>query len=233
MRLDKLLAHMGYGSRKDVKKLIRKGYVKVNDEIVLDDDIQINEEEDDVIIFDEEIEYSKYTYIIMNKPAGYICANYSNNERIIFELIDDIPLRGLFTVGRLDKDTEGLLLITNDGKLCHNLLSYKNHVEKTYYIIYSGTLTEAKIKKLESGIEIDDYVTKPAKFKKISDTEGELTICEGKFHQVKKMMEAVGCPLEYLKRIKFGGIELDDNLKTGDYRPLTEEELNILKQNNQ
>ena len=233
MRLDKLLAHMGYGSRKDVKKLIRKGYVKVNDEVVLDDDIQINEEEDDVIIFDEEIEYSKYTYKIMNKPAGYICANYSNNERIIFELIDDIPLRGLFTVGRLDKDTEGLLLITNDGKLCHNLLSYKNHVEKTYYIIYSGILNDSKIKKLESGIEIDDYITKPAKFKKISDTEGELTICEGKFHQVKKMMEAVDCPVVYLKRIKFGGIELDDNLKLGDYRNLTEEELNILKQNNQ
>ena len=221
---------MGYGSRKDVKKLIRKGYVKVNNEVIVDDDFQINEEEDEVIIFDEEIEYNKYIYLMMNKPAGYICANYSNNERIIFEMIDGLSLRGLFTVGRLDKDTEGLLLITNDGMLCHNLLSYKNHVEKTYYLKFDGTITDSKIKRLESGIEIEDYVTKPAKFKKISDDEGELTICEGKFHQVKKMMEAVDCPVLYLKRIKFGGLDLDPNLKLGEYRHLTEEEINILKQ---
>ena len=222
---------MGYGSRKDVKKLIRKGYVKVNNEVIVDDDFQINEEEDEVIIFDEEIEYNKYIYLMMNKPAGYICANYSNNERIIFELINELSLRGLFTVGRLDKDTEGLLLITNDGMLCHNLLSYKYHVEKTYYIVFEGTITDSKIKRLESGIEIEDYVTKPAKFKLLSDNEGELTICEGKFHQVKKMMEAVGCPVVYLKRIKFGGLDLDKNLGLGEYRHLTEEEISILKQN--
>ena len=231
MRLDKLLAHMGYGSRKDVKKLIRKGYVRVNDEVVTDDDMQVNEEIDDIIIFDEEVEYSKNVYIMMNKPQGYICANYSNNEQIIFDLLIDVPYQGLFTVGRLDKDTEGLLLITNDGALCHNLLSYKYHVEKTYYLEYDGEINQNKINKLEEGLEIEDYVTKPAKFKDLGEHKALLTICEGKYHQVKLMMNKVGCEVTFLKRIKFGPLSLDEGLKLGEFRYLTEEEIKVLKSN--
>ena len=219
---------MGYGSRKDVKKLIRKGFVRVNDEVVYDDDIQINEEADEINIFDENIAYEKYIYIIMNKPQGYICANYSNSTPTVFDLLD-INTRGLFTVGRLDKDTEGLLLITNDGMLCHNLLSYKHHVEKTYYIEYEGSINDSKIERLETGIEIEDYVTKPAKYENVKPGVGKLTICEGKYHQVKLMMEKVGCPLTFLKRVRFGSLELDENLEKGSYRFLTEKEINLLK----
>lgn len=231
MRLDKLLAHMGYGSRKDVKKLIRKGFVRVNDEIITDDDFQIDEEKDEVIIFDEEVEYTKYVYIMMNKPQDYICANYSNNEKIVFDLLLDVPYQGLFTVGRLDKDTEGLLLITNDGKLCHNLLSYKYHVEKTYYIEYDGQINQNKINSLETGLEIEDYITKPARFTDLKNNKALITICEGKYHQVKLMMNKVGCEVTFLKRIKFGPLTLDESLKPGEFRYLTEEEIKALKMN--
>ena len=154
IRLDKLLAHSGYGSRKEVKELIRKGYVSVNEEVVKDDDFKVDETNDEVIVDGIIIDYQKYIYIMLNKPDGVISATYDPKDPIVLDLIIDVPTRGLFPVGRLDKDSEGLLLITNDGKLAHELLSPKKHVDKVYYIDYEGTLdfdVKEKFKEASSG----------------------------------------------------------------------------------
>lgn len=230
MRLDKMLAHSGYGTRKEVKELIRKGFVTVNGEVIKDDDYKVNELTDEVIIVDEEVNYDKLIYIMLNKPDGYVSATFDNNDPTVLDLIYEHQNRNLFPVGRLDKDTVGLLLITNDGKLAHKMLSPKNHVDKTYYLKYSGSLNDNQIKKLESGVALDDgYLTKPAKVKLLDDNHMELTITEGKYHQVKRMLEAVGSSVTYLKRISFGPLSLDSNLEEGKYRYLTKEEIEFLK----
>lgn len=228
MRLDKLLSNEGYGTRKEVKKLIKDGLVIVNDNIIYKDDYKVDPNIDNIIIDGVKLDYEEFSYYIMNKPAGYVCANIDNLYPTVFSLMGDKYKDGLFTVGRLDLDTEGLLLITNDGMLSHKLLSVKYHVPKKYYFKFEGTINDAKIKKLENGMEIDDYITKPAEYEVISENEGYLTIEEGKFHQVKKMLEKVDCKILYLKRISFGPFTLNDELKLKDFRKLTEEEKNIL-----
>ena len=216
MRLDKLLAHMNYGSRKEVKELIRKGYVLVNGEVVFNDDIKVNEETDDIVVADERVSYEKLLYFMLNKPDGYVSATYDPFDPIVLDLIPGYEKRGLFPVGRLDKDTVGLLIISNDGKLAHKLLSPKNHVTKKYKIF-------------EDGVTLDDgYVCKPAKFELIEENHAYLTITEGKYHQVKRMMEAVDCHVESLKRVTFGPIELPNDLEEGCFRPLTKEEIELL-----
>ena len=230
MRLDKMLSHTGYGSRKEAKELIRKGFVSVNGETILDDDFKVDEENDEVIIADNNISYDKFIYIMLNKPDGYVSATYDSHDPIVLDLIDGYEKRKLFPVGRLDKDTVGLLLITNDGDLAHRMLSPKKHVIKRYYLKFDGILTDKKISRFEEGITLEDgSLCMPASYEKLSENEGILSIKEGKYHQVKRMLEALDCTVTYLKRISFGPIELDKDLEEGKYRFLTEEELKRLK----
>ena len=225
-----MLSHTGYGSRKEAKELIRKGFVSVNGETILDDDFKVDEENDEVIIADNNISYDKFIYIMLNKPDGYVSATYDSHDPIVLDLIDGYEKRKLFPVGRLDKDTVGLLLITNDGDLAHRMLSPKKHVIKRYYLKFDGILTDKKISRFEEGITLEDgYLCMPASYEKLSENEGILSIKEGKYHQVKRMLEALDCTVTYLQRISFGPIELDKDLEEGKYRFLTEEELKRLK----
>ncbi len=231
MRLDKMLAHMNYGTRKEVKELIRKGYIMVNGEVITNDDYKVDEINDEVIIADELVDYKDKVYIMLNKPDGYISATFDNHDPTVIDLISEYNYMDIFPVGRLDKDTHGLLLITNDGDLAHNLLSPKKHVDKKYYLKYDGNITEKGIKAFEEGIVLDDgYKTMPAKLIDLGNNEAHVIIKEGKFHQVKIMMEKINCRVTYLKRIEFGSLKLDEGLEEGNYRLLTEEELDSLKQ---
>lgn len=230
MRLDKMLAHCGYGSRKQVKEFIRKGYVMVNGEIITDDDYKVDEEQDEVIIAEEEVAYENNIYLMLNKPDGYVSATYDSYDPTVLDLISGYDIRRLFPVGRLDKDTTGLLLITNDGRLAHRLLAPKNHVDKIYYLKYSGEFKESYHKQFENGITLEDgYKCMPAKFIPLGNQEGQILIREGKYHQVKRMMQAVNCEVTYLKRIQFGSLKLDEALKEGSFRPLTEQEIEDLR----
>lgn len=229
MRLDKFLADAGAGSRSQVKEYIKKGLVRVNEEVVKKPEYKLKEETDQVYVKNEKICYQQFHYYMMNKPEGVLSATEDRREKTVLDLMEDIPKKNLFPVGRLDKDVEGLLLITDDGELAHRMLAPKYHVDKTYYIKANGILTEKEIKKLEEGVDIgEDRLTLPAKVKMLSASENEsellLTIHEGKFHQVKKMMEAVGRPLTKLKRLSMGNLQLDEGLKPGTFRELTSEE---------
>lgn len=229
MRLDKMLAHCGYGSRKEVKEYIRKGYILVNGEIITNDDYKVDEINDEITFADENVNYENMIYLMLNKPDGYVSATFDYNDPTVIDLIDDYKNRNIFPVGRLDKDTVGLLIITNDGQMAHKLLSPKSHVDKTYYLRYRGIITKEAISKFDSGITIDDgYTCMPAKLIDLGNNEANVIIKEGKFHQVKRMMEAIGCEVVYLQRIKFGPISLDNSLSEGEYRTLTKEEIEAL-----
>ncbi len=228
MRLDKMLANMGYGSRKEVKEYIRKGYVLVNGEIVTNDDFKIDEVNDEVVIADNKVEYSDKIYIMLNKPDGYVSATFDNNDPTVIDLVSEYSYKNIFPVGRLDKDTHGLLLITNDGVLAHNLLSPKKHVLKKYYLKYDGKITANNIEKFKKGIDLGDFITKPAELIDLGNNEAYVIISEGKFHQVKRMMEHINCNVTYLKRIEFGPLKLDDNLEEKEYRLLSKEEIEML-----
>ena len=230
IRLDKLLAHSGYGSRKEVKELIRKGQVSVNEVVIKDDDFKVDEVNDEVIVEGIIVDYQKFIYIMMNKPDGVLSATYDPKDPIVLDLIEDTPTRGLFPVGRLDKDSEGLLLITNDGKLAHELLSPKKHVDKVYYIEYEGELVSDVKERFKEGIILEDnYKCLPASIELLNDNKAYVTISEGKFHQVKRMINMCNGEVTYLKRIKFGPLELDNFLKEGEYRFLSNLELDSLK----
>lgn len=238
MRLDKFLANSGVGTRKEVKELLKKRLIKVNDEIVKDGKIHVNENEDTVKYKDEIISYKKFVYIMLNKPDGVISATEDKVHKTVIDLLgDEYRTFEIFPVGRLDIDTEGLLLLTNDGVLSHNLLSPNKHVNKKYYVELEKLLTETDISKLENGVELKDFTTKDAKVEIIENSEEAnkikvyITISEGKFHQVKRMFKAVGNEVKYLKRVKMGTLSLDENLKLGEYRELTEDELTKLKEN--
>mgnify|MGYP002744806152 CR=1 FL=1 len=238
MRLDKFLANSGIGTRKEVKELLKKRLIKVNDEIVKDGKIHVNENEDTVKYKDEIISYKKFVYIMLNKPNGVISATEDKVHKTVIDLLgDEYRTFEVFPVGRLDIDTEGLLLLTNDGVLSHNLLSPNKHVDKKYYVELEKLLTKMDIDKLEKGVELKDFTTKDAKVEIIENSEEAnkikvyITISEGKFHQVKRMFKAVGNEVKYLKRVKMGTLSLDENLKLGEYRELTEDELTKLKEN--
>ncbi|MDE6655504.1 MAG: rRNA pseudouridine synthase [Anaeroplasmataceae bacterium] len=229
MRLDKLLAHMGYGSRKEVKSFIRKGYVLLNGETVFDDDIKVDEENDEIVLLNETVEYQKKIYLLLNKPKGYVSATYDAFDPTVLDLIKETQ-KGLFPVGRLDKDTTGFLLITNDGKLAHELLSPKHHVAKTYELTFTGAFKNSFIEQFQKGVVLEDgYVCKPADFELLEPQKGRITIYEGKFHQIKRMMLVLGMEVTSLKRITFGGLSLPLDLEEGAYRFLTDEELNLLQ----
>ena len=237
MRLDKFLANSGIGTRKEVKEILKNKKISVNDAFVKDGKIQIDEEKDIVKYEDNIIHYKPFVYIMMNKPAGVISATEDNHHKTVIDLLnDEYRTYDIFPVGRLDIDTEGLLLLTNDGILSHNLLSPKKHVDKKYYVKIANPLTEEDIKTLENGIKLEEnFVTKKAKVKIICNNSEKnenlayITISEGKFHQVKRMFKAVNNEVLYLKRVKMGSLSLDEKLKLGEYRELTEEELNNLK----
>ena len=232
IRLDKYLADMGIGTRTEVKKLIRLGKVKVDDYIVKSPEQKIDTSTQKVFCEGQELGYEEYEYYMLNKPAGYVSATTDAKDKTVLDLIIDKKRKDLFPVGRLDKDTEGLLLITNDGELAHRLLAPKKHVDKLYYAKVEGVVTEEDAKAFAEGVSIgEDEVTRPAVLEILKSdeiSEIHLTIQEGKFHQVKRMFEAVGKKVIYLKRISMGTLQLDENLKLGEYRPLTEEELEHL-----
>ncbi|WP_288217995.1 pseudouridine synthase, partial [uncultured Fusobacterium sp.] len=216
MRLDKFLVECGIGSRSEVKKIIDQREIKVNDIIVTSPKTNINEISDNVTYNDNKLEYKEFRYYILNKKAGYITAVEDPKEKTVMELLPSwVIKKDLAPVGRLDKDTEGLLLLTNDGKLNHKLLAPKSHVNKTYYVELQESISESDLKKLENGVDIGGYTTMPAQVEKIDNFKIYLTIKEGKFHQVKKMLEAVQNKVIYLKRVKFGKLELN-SLELGD-----------------
>lgn len=230
MRLDKILAHMGYGSRKDVRSLIRKGHVSVNSKITRNNGLQVNAEQDVIEVNGEIVHYRKHIYIMLNKPQGVISATEDARDQTVIDLLPaNLQHFEPFPVGRLDKDTEGLLLLTNDGQLAHHLTSPRRGIEKTYYAKISGEVTDADVKAFQCGVTLDDgYVTKPGQLsilKSDNISEIELTITEGKYHQVKRMFLAVNHEVIYLKRIRMGDIELDDQLELGSFRELNDEEL--------
>ncbi len=236
MRLDKLLSNMGAGSRKEVKLLLKAGAIQVDGEIVRDPKQHVDVETQQVLMYGEPVTYQKYIYLMMNKPPGVISATEDKRDETVIDLLfEDVTYFKPFPVGRLDKDTEGLLVLTNDGILAHNLLSPKKHVPKVYYAHIEGVVTEEDVEKFANGVELDDgYMTKPGKLvilKSAPQSEIELTIQEGKFHQVKRMFEAVGKRVTYLKRISMGNLKLDDQLELGEYRELTVEELDCLQNN--
>ncbi len=226
MRLDKYLADMNLGTRKEVKSLIKNKLVKVNDEIITKADFNVHEK-DTVKVNDEVISYVQYEYILLHKPGNYICANEDKIYPTVFELIES-KRKDLFTVGRLDVDTEGLLLITNDGTLAHRLISPKYHVDKKYYAKLKNALIPDAQDILENPMDLGDFITKGAKFEKISSNEAYLTIDEGKYHQVKRMFEKIDNEVVYLKRISFAFLSIDD-IEISKWRYLSDDELNNLK----
>ncbi|WNF36111.1 pseudouridine synthase [Bacillaceae bacterium IKA-2] len=233
MRLDKFLANMGYGSRKEVKKLLKTGAVSINDDVMKDAKIHLDEKKDIVIVNGQEVVFKPFIYLMMNKPQGIISATEDAQDETVVDILELGHARyEPFPVGRLDKDTEGFVLLTNNGKLSHELLSPKKHVPKTYFARIEGCVTNEDIIKFKQGVILDDsYQTKPAELVILESgeiSEIELTITEGKFHQVKRMFIAVGKKVIYLKRLSIGPLKLDSELQLGEYRELTEEEIEML-----
>ena len=237
MRLDKYLADMGEGTRQEVKKYIRRGSVTVNGELVRSPERKVDER-DQVCLDGREVSYAAEEYFMLNKPAGVVSATEDKRDRTVQDLIREKKRKDLFPVGRLDKDTEGLLLITNDGALSHRLLSPRHHVDKTYYVEVQGYVTEETRAAFQRGVNIgteeESLVTMPARLEILEAGQSlsrvRLTIREGKFHQVKRMFLSQGMEVSYLKRESMGSLRLDDSLAPGEYRPLTEHEIKRLKE---
>ena len=235
IRLDKYLADMGCGTRQEVKKFIRSGQVSVDGIVVKKPETKVEQTVQEVFLNGEKVGYESFEYYMLNKPAGVISATEDQSCQTVVDLIKDKKRKDLFPVGRLDKDTEGLLLITNDGALAHRLLSPKKHVDKCYFARICGKVTEEDVRSFEKGVNIGSKeqpeITMPGKLEIITSddiSKIRLTIQEGKFHQVKRMFQAVGKEVIYLKRLRMGTLILDENLGIGEYRPLTKEELEKL-----
>lgn len=229
MRLDKFLCEMNIGTRSQVKIYIKQGMVTVNGAPAKKAEDKIDENKDVVCFRGEALSFQEFQYFMLNKPAGVVSATQDNTAKTVIELLPTNAKKDLFPVGRLDKDTEGLLLITNDGDLAHKLLSPKKHVDKTYLVGIEKPLSNSDITNLEQGVDIgEDKLTLPAKVQVIENTQIHLTIHEGKFHQVKRMLQAVNNQVLTLKRISFGPLELDTSLASGECRELTPEEVTLL-----
>ena len=233
IRLDKYLSEMSVGTRSEVKQMIRKGQVSVNGAVSKKPEQKVDAGEDHIMVNGTEVSFVSEEYIMLHKPAGVVSATKDNHDQTVLDLIKEKKRNDLFPVGRLDKDTEGLLLLTNDGALAHQMLSPKKHVDKTYYATIQGRVTEEDVEAFFNGLDIgEEKLTMPAKLvieKADTISEIRVTIQEGKFHQVKRMFEAVGKKVLYLKRLTFGPLALDETLKPGEYRYLTEEEIRDLK----
>ena len=228
LRLDKFLADMGKGTRSELKRELKKGLVTVNGKTEKSPERKIDPETDQVAYRGEPVCYEKFFYYMLNKPPGFVSATEDRRERTVMELMKGASGKGLFPVGRLDKDTEGLLLITNDGELAHRLLHPGRHVDKVYMAELAGPVTEEMIRLFAEGLDIgDDKPALPARLVVLENgprARTEITICEGRYHQVKRMAEAVGSRVLSLKRLSMGPLKLDENLPAGHFRPLTQEE---------
>jgi 16S rRNA pseudouridine516 synthase len=240
MRLDKLLAHTGFGTRKEVKKIIKDRYIEVNGEVITKPGTKVNPDKDDVRIGGERIYYEEFVYFMLNKPAGVISATEDFVHETVLDLLGPADLvQEPHPVGRLDIDTEGLLVLTNDGQLTHQLISPKKEVDKEYYARIEGIVTEEDVEQFEEGIVLiedeEEYTTMPAVLEILNtdeaanESEVNVTIQEGKFHQVKRMFHAVDKEVLYLKRIRMNDLVLDEELPLGEYRALTDEELEQLR----
>ena len=233
MRLDKFISTTTTLSRAEAKKIIKKG-ILINDKLIKTPDYKIDEFKDQVIVNGNRLVYQKYVYIMMNKPKDTVSATEDAIERTVVDILrDEDRIYKVFPVGRLDKDTEGLMLLTNDGELAHKLISPKKDVEKKYYVEVSGELKNEHLKIIKEGVILEDgYRCKPARLEILDSSEGNskanIFITEGKFHQVKRMMKSLGATVTYLKRLSIGSLKLDENLKLGEYRYLTDDELNKL-----
>ena len=238
IRLDKFLSEMSGWTRSEVKKIVRTGSVTVDGNEVKKPETKIDEKLSIVSVDGRQIKYNKYEYYMLNKPKGFVSATTDREHKTVVDIISSSEKKDLFPVGRLDIDTEGLLLITNDGELAHRLLAPKNHVEKTYYVEVSGILDDVDVDAVEKGLDIgEEKNTIPAKMEILkTDIENNISSCyltihEGKFHQVKRMMKKLGKTVTYLKRVSMGSLILDSKLKNGNYRKLTEQEIIELKNN--
>lgn len=234
LRLDKLLGRMGVGTRKEIRKLVKAGRVTVDGEIVSDPGLHVFPERDLVEVDGRPVYYRENIYLMMNKPAGVVSATTDRSWETVIQLLEPEHARFKpFPVGRLDKDTEGLLLLTNDGKMAHRLLSPKKRVPKRYFALVRGAVTDRAVEAFRRGVVLDDgYRALPAELIIRSSgpqSETEVIVYEGKYHQVKRMFEAVGHRVVYLKRIAMGPLQLDPSLEAGEYRELTEEEVALLK----
>lgn len=232
-RLDKFLRDQGIATRSELKEYIRKGLVRVNDDTVKDPGTHIDSDSDKVYVNGELINYKKFVYYMLNKPRGVITATEDNKENTVLDLFpEDIRRRNVFPAGRLDKDTEGLLIITNDGIFAHNLMSPKKHVKKLYEAVLDCFPGDRAIDVFAVGVVLDDgYKSLPAKLEflqKQGKVIARVEIFEGKFHQVKRMFKAVGANVLFLKRLRIGGLWLDETLKPGEYRELSQQELDLL-----
>lgn len=227
IRIEKYIADITALTRKQVKQKISKNCVKVNGEI-LKKSVKVDPEKDKILLDDALLKYEKYQYFMFNKPAGFVCANFDKTDSTIFD-ISGLERNKYFSFGRLDKDTEGLLIISNDGKLCHDLLSPKNKIPKKYFVKVDKDFG-SKILNHKDPIHLSDCVIKDYVFDFVDDRTCFLTIYEGKFHQIKKMMSYFGLNVIYLKRISFGKLSLDFDLKPGEIKKLSLEEVELLKQ---
>ena len=233
MRLDKFLKECNVCSRSESKQVLKKGLVKVNGSVVKDASIKIDENKDVITYNDEVLKYEEFIYVMLNKPAGVVSATEDTRDITVVDLVKEYAHKELFPFGRLDKDSVGLVILSNDGKLAHELLSPKKHVSKVYYLKIKGKLDNSDIEAFKNGITLEDgYLTKEGKLEIIKSdeiSECYATISEGKFHQLKRMFIALNKEVVFLKRIKFKDIELDESLNEGEYRLLSEEEINSLK----
>lgn len=233
-RLDKLLSNFGFGTRSSIKQLAKAGVITVDNKIVKDPSVHVDPEKSEIYVDGEKLNYRQYIYIMMNKPRGVISATFDNRHRTVLDLLPkEYSCFDLFPAGRLDIDTEGLLLLTNDGQLAHDLLSPKKHVPKKYYAVIDGKVTEEDVRLFNEGVTLDDgYKTMSSELtvlKQGARSEIELVLHQGKFHQVKRMFEAVGKKVLYLKRIQMGGLKLDESIPTGKCRELLPDEVELLK----
>ena len=232
IRLDKFLADSQLGTRSEVRQLLKKGLVSVNGEMVKKPEFKIDPASDRVCFDGKEVSSQQEVYYMLNKPAGVVSATRDNHDRTVLDLLPPGDRRpDLFPVGRLDKDTTGLLLITNDGALSHRLLSPRRHVDKTYFVRVNGRIREETVEAFRKGIDIgDEKITLPAELKPLGEDQALVTIREGRFHQIKRIFHAAGCEVTGLKRLTMGSLVLDENLPEGSFRRLTEEELFRLRQ---
>ena len=228
MRLDKFVADAAAFTRSEARKAIKSGAVRYEDKIIKDISYQVDEDAH-IFVNGEEVTYKKYIYIMMNKPQGVVSATEDKKQKTVLSLLPEAFSRyDLFPAGRLDIDTVGFLLLTNDGALAHNLLSPNKNTGKTYFVRLEKSISDDEIASLEKGVDIGECITKEAKVKRVSENEINLTITEGKFHQIKRMAKAVGNNVIYLKRLSYGTLFLDESLKEGEYRFLTDEEVKLL-----
>lgn len=232
MRVDKFLSNMGIASRTESSKAARQGGILVNGVAVKKADVHIDPDKDEIIFCGRKIEYRKHTYILMNKPDGVVSATEDGRDKTVIDLLpEELQKLNLFPCGRLDKHTLGLVMLTDDGDLAHRLLSPKHHVKKKYFFESKFPLTDDEIKYLEAGATLEDgYVTKPSVIELGADGKsGYITLVEGKYHQIKRMLEAVNNKITYLERVTFGPLSLDENLERGQWRFLTQNEIEQLE----